>query len=298
MAGELPTLQMTRSRSPTDPVQVFVWVLLVIGLVFFHLFEPFALDAFRSESAARWIHTLFIGVLIAECGILTAGVALCNQPFWLRLCVHWTVALLLSGAWLLGVAIAEDRWSCNDLVREIGSKAMLLCLPLICLAAQAPLWLARLLFQWRIEHINLATSRESPHLPAIPDMMIAAVVAAISIATAGAGFMLVEGWGALALFVILLIVSAVNMIAIGPLLASILGPQHFRSEVLACGLSAAVVAVPLLLAKCLLSADWALLVIPLVLGYFAALVSVSWIARLIGFRLKIRPAAPLRAPNA
>src|SRR5262245_42717824 len=146
MAGELPKLQMTGTAWPTQRVQILVWLLLIFTLLLFHLFEPFALDAFRSESPARWFHTLFIGVLIAECGILAAVVALCNQPLWLRLSVHWTVALLLSGAWLLGVAIAEDRWSCNYLVTdEIGWEVMLLLLPLLCLAAQAPLWLARLL---------------------------------------------------------------------------------------------------------------------------------------------------------
>jgi hypothetical protein len=138
--SDLSKLQMTRTRSPTHRVQVFVWVLLIIGLVLFNLFEPPALDALSSESPARWFHSLFIGVLIAECGILSSGLVLCNQPLWLRLCVHWTVAALLSGAWWLGGAIAEDRWSCNYLVtHEFRWEVMLLCLPLICLASQTPL---------------------------------------------------------------------------------------------------------------------------------------------------------------
>ena len=93
-----------------------------------------------------------LGSIGAQAAAITILLVFAQGPLWMRLAWHWVLALVILFTWGLGFAFAESDWvftSANFPDEEF--LALVMGLPLVSLICQAPLWLFRLYFGWRIE---------------------------------------------------------------------------------------------------------------------------------------------------
>jgi hypothetical protein len=90
----------------------------------------------------------WVGVIGAQGALHAIWCVLAPVPGRIRLAVAVGLAVFWYGAFLFGVAVVGGP---DD---EFGEGALtgLLCLPLICLGFQMPLWLVRFWLRWRIVH--------------------------------------------------------------------------------------------------------------------------------------------------
>ncbi|WP_425613913.1 hypothetical protein NA78x_003758 [Anatilimnocola sp. NA78] len=98
---------------------------------------------------------LAVGLVLTQACLISVGIALDSQSFWRRLLIYWSYLFGLLACWsagyalwLLGDASRDTTENWNQLRKDSG---LLMCLvPLVSIAMQVPLWIARALFGWRI----------------------------------------------------------------------------------------------------------------------------------------------------
>ena len=150
-----------------------------------------------------WVVPLAMGIVgcvLAQGCLLAAFLAWSDAPFYWRLGIHWLIAAGLYLVWLVGLALALSR----DLAAPHVAATVALGVPLVSVAAQFPLWLARQFWGWRLVrdgradipvchppaadknvrptdcHDDIAPDRKL----AIRDLMLATAVVAVSLALA------------------------------------------------------------------------------------------------------------------
>jgi hypothetical protein len=118
-----------------------------------------------------------VGCVLAQGNLLAAWLAWSEGPFLRRLARHWIIAAGLYSVWLVGLLLAGDH--------EIWHIALTVALgvPLVSIAAQFPLWVARQWFGWRLVREPADSAPGEPPL-AIRDLMLATLVVAASLALA------------------------------------------------------------------------------------------------------------------
>jgi len=122
---------------------------------------------------AVWVYAC-AGVIVAQGGALTVLLAWGPEPFLMRLALHWCLAFGSFTVWLIGLGSAEGLRDLSEATWIVGPA-----LPLISLAAQAPLWIARQWGGWRL------VNREASSKPLlIRDLMVATLLAGVSLAAA------------------------------------------------------------------------------------------------------------------
>ena len=127
----------------------------------------------QRDWGAVWVYAC-AGVIVAQGGVLTVLLAWGPGPFLMRLALHWCLAFGAFTVWLIGLGIAEGPRDLSDATWIVGPA-----LPLISLAAQAPLWIARQWCGWRL------VNRETPSRPLlIRDLMVAMLLAGVSLSAA------------------------------------------------------------------------------------------------------------------
>ncbi|HZL89666.1 MAG TPA: hypothetical protein VFB96_14980 [Pirellulaceae bacterium] len=159
-----------------------------------------------------------VGCVLAQGNLLAAWLAWGDEPFLRRLLTHWKIAAGLYLVWLVGfglVALTNNR-----LPPQIAA-VVALGVPLVSLAAQFPLWLARQIFGWRLvrEQAEAAPPSEPPL--AIRDLMLATLIVAVALALARLAPSLDAGemwpvWG-VAVFVAC-VISSISLLPAGALL--------------------------------------------------------------------------------
>jgi len=122
-----------------------------------------------------------VGSVLAQGCLLAAWLAWSDGPFLRRLLAHWKIAAGLYLIWLVGFGLANAR---HGKVPPLIAAIVALGVPLVSLAAQFPLWVARQWFGWRLvrEQAEAAHSSEPPL--AIRDLMLATLVVAVALALA------------------------------------------------------------------------------------------------------------------
>lgn len=121
-----------------------------------------------------------VGCVIAQGNLLAAWLTWSEGPFLGRLFTHWKIAVFLYCLWLLGVGLSTGRQPRNFLI----AASFGLGVPLVSLAAQFPLWLARQWLGWRLIKQNAERHPASDQPLTIRDLMLATVIVAVSLALA------------------------------------------------------------------------------------------------------------------
>ncbi len=142
------------------------------------------MDAFKKNDAGAVFVYVCFGIIAGGAGLTTIWGALGPGPFALRIGLSLSSAVQLFACWLVGYAIAEIR---IDVREREDLLAALLCLPIVYLSIQLPLWIVGFLFSWRCESVGQAPSEPITHRLTIRKMMIGTALIAMSLAAARAG---------------------------------------------------------------------------------------------------------------
>lgn len=133
-----------------------------------------------------------VGCTLAQGCLLAAWLAWGEKPFWERLLRHWIVAAILYLVWVAGFWLAKGAIDQPSQFRPL-SLMVGLSVPLLSIAAQLPLWMARQMFGWRlIRHemkpleMNDSEANDGSRRSqlSIRDLMAATVVVALALALA------------------------------------------------------------------------------------------------------------------
>jgi len=159
------------------------WRSLVAGTLIFALCN-FVLVFVISRSNNRGaIQTLlfmpaFYGLIGAEVAIHAIWSVLAPVRRTIRLVTGVVAGLFLFGAFVFGFA-----WFANDAWARIGLPS-LLCLPLIAIAVQSPLWVVKIWFRWRVILASAHVPPERNRPFQILDLLVATGAVAIAFSVA------------------------------------------------------------------------------------------------------------------
>lgn len=230
-----------------------------------------------------------VGCVLAQGCLLAAWLAWSDGPFLRRLASHWSIAVGLYLIWLVGLILAVRDHEAPQFAFTVA-----LGVPLVSLAAQLPLWVARQWFGWRLvrEQADQAPPSEPPL--AIRDLMLATLVVAVAFALARLAPLwrnASDRWGAFA--IACAVASAISSFALLPAGALLLRPRRFnRGLAWSCLYAAAWIALVWMIVAIL---QWYAVMLPpralfvglssLMFTFAATLMLTAAIARGCGYRL-------------
>ncbi len=141
----------------------------------------------RYKSGTEFLYYGSIGLIVAQIGLLNLGLVFISEPFEKRLAMAWCVALVCYLCWLLGYCHVQTQGTRVSVHWEQVVVTVACLSPLIALATQFPLWVARLVLGWRLVR---ARPQDEP-APAetklsILNLLTTTAVVAISVAAARA----------------------------------------------------------------------------------------------------------------
>jgi hypothetical protein len=120
-----------------------------------------------------------IALIGAQSGVLSAWLVWGSGPFLWRLLIHWGIAAVCCWIWIAGLATVARGTELID-----GHCVAALSLAIVAAAIQAPLWLARQMFAWRLVRHG-ATKTIAPERPStIGNLMLGISIAAVALAFA------------------------------------------------------------------------------------------------------------------
>ena len=121
-----------------------------------------------------------VGCVLAQGNLLAAWLAWSDGPFLRRFLTHWKIAAGLYAIWLVGFGLSVGA---VHGARHFPATVAL-GVPLVSLAAQFPLWLARQWLGWRLVRVTAGQSPFGESPLSIRDLMAATLVAAATLALA------------------------------------------------------------------------------------------------------------------
>jgi hypothetical protein len=278
--------------APQAPSTGAAW-LVVLCLACDFLMVPVFISLDGPQAPIRVIPALgIIGCVLAQGNLLAAWLAWSEGPFLRRLALHWIIAVGLYLIWLVGFAVALA----GGRIPPIIAATVALGVPLVSIAAQFPLWVARQWFGWRL--VRGTTAAAVPETPlAIRDLMVATLMVAASLALARVAPSPDKGevWPIWAFgFIVASVISSIALLPAGALLMRM---EPFRRGLVWSVLYAAAwVALPWIIAARVwtygltLLPPWPLFVglTSLMLAFAATLIFTAAIARNRGYRLTSR----------
>ena len=154
---------------------------IAILFVVMPLFNVLLMAALSANGVSVLLVSLLAGLISMQVAMLAVWIAMLPGSLWRRVLQAAAAGLVWYVAWAAGLAIAaaDDGLWLRDYWFTVGTY--LLCCPLISLAAQAPFWLMRICFSWRI--VQRHDSREERPLT-IRDMLAATGAIAFVLAAA------------------------------------------------------------------------------------------------------------------
>jgi hypothetical protein len=160
-------------------------LLLAIGLASLFVLADFVIAplmyaGFRSPS--EWlsgITVICLGLIAAQAAVLSAWLVWGQGPFLWRLLIHWGIAGVCCWIWIAGLATVARGTELID-----GHCVAALSLAIISAAIQAPLWLARQVFAWRLVRHSVSRPIPAERPSTIGNLMLAISVAAVALAFA------------------------------------------------------------------------------------------------------------------
>jgi hypothetical protein len=173
-----------------------------------------------------------VGCVLAQGNLLAAWLAWCEGPFFTRLTRHWIVAAILYLVWAAGLALSQFGQFAE------ASSVVGLTVPLVSIAAQTPLWIARQTFGWRLIR-GEEKNDTSPAPLSIRDLMTATVLVALSLALARLARSPDDKELGFVWIVMFVMTSTISTIALLPAGALLLRTRQFHRGILFTGLYAA-----------------------------------------------------------
>jgi hypothetical protein len=221
--------------SKDRPPVVLLGLLIVICLACDFLMVP-TLVAVQGQGRPRIpgfpLLLATVGSVLAQGCLLAAWLAWSDQPLWQRLARHWFVAAILYFVWAAGLALSRT----SELAKT-GSFVGL-SVPLVSIAAQTPLWIARQTFGWRL--IRGEEKNDTGPAPlSIRDLMMATVLVALALALARLAPSPDDKELGFVWIIMFVMASAISTIALLPAAALLLRMQSFQRGMLFAGLYAA-----------------------------------------------------------
>jgi hypothetical protein len=236
------------------------------------------------------------GSIGAQAALLAILAVFGSGPLWRRLAWHWGLAAIALFAWSVGYTVeyADLRgWGMDG---EIYLAAVL-GLPLVALSCQAPLWLLRIYFDWRIHSSDQAFATEPPRPLAIRDFLAGTVLVALTMTANRLGkpdpiadLVYWTGWsiGSVA-------AAAITLAVVVPVLVFMLGLRDWRLGALGTLLAAAIMSATLAIGViCLVPSGgpspklWTFFSVALTSGVVGTLAATLGLLRWYGFRLATR----------
>jgi len=236
--------------------------------------------------------TACYGMIGAQMALFAIWCALVPLHWLKRMLMAVISGLVLYGAWAAGYAIytLHSSWLRERLWERLVTG--LLCLPILLLAVQIPLWMMRIWFRWRIAHPDEDSSETFQPLR-IRDLMIATTAIAMALAAAQLSqtISVPSGNGSIVpLVVAAIVIMVLSAISVLPAVLAVLRSRRlllamgfvFSVYVAIAGSYAALI---VLLSEAPL--DWEMFVgMPaLAVGFFVELTLPLLIARRFGYRL-------------
>src|ERR1043165_4462848 len=151
-----------------------VWLVVPCLACDFLMAPVFSIFQIRAESLAALAFGI-VGCVFAQGNLLAAWLAWSEGSFLRRLATHWIIAAGLYLVWLAGLAVRG-----HPQAREFA-VTVALGVPLVSIAAQFPLWVARQWFGWRLVNENAVVARPLEPALKIRDLMLATVLVAASL---------------------------------------------------------------------------------------------------------------------
>lgn len=282
-------MHFRRSRTQT------IWLVLAC-MAFFTVANA---SIFPLLSVIEGEEILLMAFMAACYGAIGAQMAL--LAIWCTLVpLHWVrralavalFAIVLYGAWAAGFAFFAFQ---HDFLRDDFWRVFatgLLCLPLLLLAAQTPLWIMRIWFRWRIVHRDDGPSTTFQPL-GIRDLMIATAVIAMALAAAQYALSINSPSGDGSIVGLVIAAVIVMVISTITLLPAVLASLHARRLLLALGLVFGVdiavvvvyVTIMVVLTGAPLDSEVFVGFPMLAAGFFLSLTVPLLIARMLGYRL-------------
>jgi hypothetical protein len=244
----------------------------------------------KRDLAAPIVYCCF-GVIAAQPCVLSAWLAWGGGSFWKRMVLHWTAAYGLAMVWLIGAILSEGLGDRD--VRE-PLEIVPFSLPLLGLAVQLPLWIARQGFGWRL--IDACADDAPPKPLAIRDLMVGTVIVAVSLAAAKLAKGMDRGSDGWVVWAILASsVAGVSLIAVLPIGAWLLRPRRMLVGIVLTAVYAALAVAVTWTVMYVVDRGftrvnwWDMLGIGVMIQSFAATLAAACLAaRAAGFGLQIR----------
>jgi hypothetical protein len=216
-----PKLAAHRVGRHAEAVLGGVAILVIYALVNAGIY-PFLASISRSpvNRLILLVPAIALGVIASEIGTFSVALVFGAPNFLLRLIALWGAGLVLVACWAVSMQIVEHWRASGD-----GIRAVAFGLPLITLAVQAPLWMLKLYFGWRIEPADERVPTGNSKSLSIRDILTGTLVTALSIGAArfvvdSRNDLDLEFWAAWGIGVACL--AAASLLVLAPLLMLIL----------------------------------------------------------------------------
>jgi hypothetical protein len=264
----------------------------VMPLVVIEIFENFGgrpSDVLVILTLAPW------GGMIAGEFIVFAFLLVWSQgSFVLRLVIHWLLAIALYCCWAAALTVVSslENWGTESTLE--ATRAVLMALPVVCLAVQAPLWCLRIYGGWRLETSNRSAAPYAPAQVSLGDILLGTAIVAVSLTlwrlmfekqeSFGSEFWI--GWG-----IAFPVIALISILTTAPLLGFIVGLKSLPLAILS--LIAYWVILSLLGSAVVIyfnPSEWRESLLFFFLAILCGFSTVSipfWLARAAGYRLRI-----------
>jgi hypothetical protein len=263
--------------------------LLLVALVFTaaNLAVAPLMDVFRTRSLGLIFPITCLGIMFAEGFVLAAWLVFGAGSFFKRLWIHWAGVAWLALAWLLG-AILDDGLSGD--VRDALENVPFV-LPLLSVAIQLPLWVARYYFGWRLVD---GCGDQAPEKPlGIRDLLVATAIVAVSLAL----IRLPEDWSGddawVAWGILVPALAGISLVSVLPVAVWMLHVRNLAIGLICIPVQTTIAIVVTLIVVAMMERivlDEALAIAAMVTSFAAALTATALAVRAAGYRLEIRPA--------
>ena len=143
--ADIPVCPVRQTGMSAPPISAF-WLIVPCLACDFLMVPAIGLLEASPPDVGAPVALGIVGCVLAQGCLLAAWLAWSDGPFLRRLARHWIIATGLYLIWLVGLVLAFVR----DPAAPHMAATVALGVPLVSIAAQFPLWLARQFWGWRL----------------------------------------------------------------------------------------------------------------------------------------------------